>query len=133
MTKGEKFRLKASEIIYKFARENGKSTYHEIDASSGSYDTATGKVTESTETHSCYMAFDEIAMSIVSTGNTPVIDPQFLKDNMLALIAGDDLGFKPQEDAYITPVGETGRHRIIMVVSDMYQALYQCYITRSIV
>jgi len=129
MTKGEKFRSKASEIIAKFAVENGKSTYHRV--TGRAYSTETGTEVDTPVPQQAYMAFDEIAIELSRVGNAVVIDPEYLKDHMLALIAGNDLPVTPKEGDLITPAGGTGKHRVVNVGTDMYEALFTCYITRK--
>lgn len=128
-TIGANFRTKASEIITKFATENGLSTYYDV--TSRAYTTETGVVVDTLTSQTLYIAFDDIALELFKTGNPAAFDPEYLKDHMVALIAGDDITVTPKENGLITPAGGTGKHRITNVATDMYKAMYTCYITRK--
>jgi len=132
MTKGDKFRLKASQIIAKFAAENGLSTYQETTTDPAStYDAETGVNTPVNSPHQCYMVFDEIAAEMARTGNSTPLDPKYLLESKLCLIAGMDISVEPKEDGFIIPAGSTTRHKINKVITDMYKALYILYINRK--
>jgi|LGOV01.1.fsa_nt_gb hypothetical protein len=132
MTKGEKFRTKASAIIKKFAEENGLSTYHEVTSlPATSYNPSTGTDTPVLVEHTCYMAFDVLMAGLMPTAAAAVVDPEFFANHRLALIAGADLTVTPEEGGFVTPAGGTGKFRIAKVETDMYGALYTCYIARK--
>ena len=130
MSLKEEFQEMASEIIAEFCEPNGVSTIKSHDVVNSTYNDTTGvytKVYNKTETP--YIAFGDIKLGAVILGNRYIeMDPGYLKDYEVAYVAGKDITFKPKTGDVIIPAGDTTVKRIAEVNSDMYDALYICYL-----
>jgi len=128
MTPGQRFRIKAKEIIEKFAKENGKSS---LFVPIPSYDPTTGVVTAPETEHQAYMVFDDMAASMIKTSAAVAADPELLKENRVVLVAGMDLLIEPEAGHIIKPAGDLKRYKIRELEHDMYKALYILYVARK--
>lgn len=123
---GPKFRLKAQEIIKKFTQEQGKGKLiHVLDTG---YDPEEGEIiSPSTAEEEVYIAFSDIDNSYGASD----YGAEYLRENMLAMIAGDDLAVIPKAGDYVQRPGSTKKHKIIAAPTDMYGAMYSCHVVRK--
>lgn len=132
MTIGDEFRLSAQEIIADFSEDEGESTYYsKVIAPTGDYNATTGANTPVFTAHSLLTVSDGLALELASVGNPPALDPQFVANHRLILIAGLDISVVPKIGDEVKPVGETLRLKVALVDFDQYGALYTCYVERQ--
>ena len=126
VTLGSKFQAKAQEIIAKFSEELGLGKI--IRVTGETYDTTTGVYTPTTDETEAYIAFDEIKEEY----QTSEFGAEYIKNTMLALIAGADLTSPVEIGDYIQRPGSAETHKVIFAPTDQYGALYSCHITRKV-
>lgn len=125
MTIGEEFRQDAKDIIYDFAVENGLTTY--THKTGQTYDTSTGVKSDVTSVQQYYVAFDEIRDGV--NGDGQALSGEYLRNHMLAMVAGVDLLDEIRVGDLVTIDGE--QHKVVYWHTDMYEALYTLHIARK--
>ncbi len=120
-TFGQEMRELAQEMTEEFSEELGMSTLRR--KTGQTYDPDLGTNTPTYTEYTAYMVFTNIETEEVQNAD-------YLKEHEKCVVAGDDLGLKPQRDDLVVKPDATS-HRVVYVGTDQFSAAYIIHIEKK--